>query len=301
MASPCGCGDTATCSCVIEDGCGTTVTGAGTVASPYVIDATSNITFGDTVVAAAAPDCVDEPAIMLDPDTGIQIGFWTPGSPGAWEAVAGGGTDAEVYAGTGASPNTTIGDPGVAEALYYDHGNPAEGYPPDGTPTVFADSLWMWDDGAAAWERYPKVIHASISMTADDTFATGTWSTFNSAATEVFDTADMYAAGNPGRIYAPYDGIYQVNGFARWDAVTGATVGTRQARLEKNGSGALFGVHNLSYHAAGTMSETRIPFLFNNVVLAAGDYIKLAGRQDSGGSITARLLEFTMRLIARTG
>lgn len=292
MAMPCGCGSSSTCSCVLADGCGTTVDGAGTIDNPYVVNGSSNVALGDTVVAADDPPCTDYPAVMLDPDTGLLVGYWTPGE--GWSAVSGGAGGVEVYAVT-EDPNTDIGDPGVAVALAYDTGTP-NGTTPNSS---VADSLWMWEDGAAAWERYPKVIHCSVAASAAAGLANNSWTAVGVADVEDYDTANMHSTvGATGRIYVPFDGIYQVSGRGKWASVSGATVGTRGYRVQANGTTQVAGA--IHYHAAGTMSELSLPFMWSDVILSAGGYIRLEIFQNSGAPIDFTLQELTVRLLQAT-
>lgn len=288
MALPCGCGSGSTCSCVLADGCGTTISGAGTSDNPYVIDGSSNIVLADTVVSADPPPCSDSPAVMHDPDTGILIGYWDPDV--GWSAVAGGAGGVEVYAVT-EDPNTDIGDPGVAVAVAYDTGTPS-GTAPNSS---VADSLWMWDDGAGQWERYPKIIHASIAGTSAKTFSSGVSAEFATAPTENYDTASMHSGTN-GRLYAPMGGLYEAKSLVAWDDPANNTAaGTRKHNflVTYAGGGSLI-VAGGEYKGAADPVTLRGE---RDIVLSAGDYVQVRCTQDSGGNCDATLVDFTLRLI----
>lgn len=277
---------------MISAGCGTTVDGAGTVDNPYVVNGTSNIVFSDTVLAADDPPCVDYPATLHDPDTGILIGYWTPGV--GWAAVSGGAGGVEVYAVV-EDPNTDIGDPGVAVAVAYDTGTPSGTSPNDSV----ADSLWIWNDalGTPAWERYPKVIHASISGSSARTFSTGVSAEF-ATATENFDTASMHT-GTQGRLYAPMAGIYLAKCLVAWaDPDNNTAAGTRKHNFLVTYAGGGTGIF-----AGGEYKGAADPVTLpgeRELILSAGDYVQVRCTQDSGGNCDATLSDFTMRLIQAT-
>lgn len=270
------------------DGCGTTATGAGTADNPYVIDGSSNIVLGDTVVGADPPPCSDYPATMHDPDTGILIGYWNPDV--GWTAVAGGAGGVEVYAVT-EDPNTDIGDPGVAVAVAYDTGSPSGAAP----NASVADSLWMWDDGAGQWERYPKVIHASIAATSAKTFSSGTPDEFTTAPTENYDTASMHS-GTTARLYAPQDGIFAAEALVTWAApATPTAAGTRKHNFAVTyAAGGSDGIAAGEFR--GSADLITLPAR-RNLILSAGDYVQVRCTQDSGYTCQGTLIDFTMRLI----
>lgn len=261
-----------------------------------MVDGSSNIVLSDAV-PVDDPPCADYPATALDPDTGLPVAYYDPDT--GWSAVAGGAGGVEVYSGEG-DPNTEIGDPGVSQALYYDTAAPGVGaYPPVSPPTSQSCSLWMWDDAAVAWERYPKVIHASVSASAAAAVADATWTAVGIADVENFDTANMHStSAATGRIYAPYDGIYEVGGRGKWESVSGATAGVRGFRLEKNGTTQVS--NSIETHAAGTMAELSLPFYWPGITLAAGDYLRLVVYQNSGGALDFTLRELCLRLVQPT-
>lgn len=285
----CGCSNAPVCSCVITDGDGTTVSGAGTAANPYVVDGSSNIVLSDTV-PVTNPPAEEYPGIALDPDTGLPVAYFVPGD--GWHAVAGGAGGVEVYKGEG-DPNTEIGDPGVSTAIYYDFGTPAA----NGAEVTdtYPYCIWIWNDADAEWQVYPNAVMASVSAAGSATVSSGSWTRLTSAPTERIDTAGMHStSSNTGRIYAPYDGYYRISGRVRFAAVSGANAGTREIRLRLNNLSTLEFSH--AYRAAGTENATSYPFMYGAVYLTAGDFVEVQAFQDSGSNMQVTLAEFTMKL-----
>lgn len=281
------------CACVLADGDGTTVTGAGSAAQPYVIDTESNVVLSDTV-PVTDPPIEGSPAVALDPDTGLPVAYFVPGD--GWHAVAGGAGGVEVYKGEG-DPNVEIGDPLVSTALYYDTGTPNANRAE--VTDTYPYAIWIWDSSVlpdGEWQPYPVPVMACAKGTSSITVPTGTWTRLTSAATEVLDTAGMHPTDSTtGRMYAPYDGYYQISGRVTFAAVTGEDAGLRQIRLRRDNTTTLEFAH--SYHAAGTMDEVSLPFLYGCVYVPAGSYVEVQAWQDSSASVEATLAEFTVRLI----
>lgn len=93
------------------------------------------------------------------------------------------------------------------------------------------------------------------------------------------NTAAMWSAGNPGRIFANFPGIYLVTGtLAFAPSLTGWI---RQAQLVAN-SGFSFGISNATPLGGGNAAQLGVAGL---VGLAAGGYVELWAYHDNGAAL----------------
>jgi hypothetical protein len=95
--------------------------------------------------------------------------------------------------------------------------------------------------------------------------------------TVAYDVGGMYSASQPTRLTAPEDGLYQINvqvGFA-----ANAT-GYREILLKRNGT-------DIGRLRAQTMTNALavIPSITKEFSLAAGEYVEVFARQNSGANI----------------
>jgi|GEM_PF-5632074 len=95
---------------------------------------------------------------------------------------------------------------------------------------------------------------------------------------EYFDTAEMHSTGeDQEKLFAPVDGIYQVNASVTWAADSD---GLRQLFLRKNGVGSTLGTDSRTPLAAPSTTGQAVSAL---VPLEEGDYVDARVFQSSGG------------------
>jgi len=95
---------------------------------------------------------------------------------------------------------------------------------------------------------------------------------------EYFDTAGMHSTGeDQEKLFAPVDGIYQVNASVTWAADSD---GLRQLFLRKNGVGSTLGTDSRTPLAAPSTTSQTVSAL---VPLEEGDYVDARVFQSSGG------------------
>ncbi|MEU9002586.1 hypothetical protein [Streptomyces sp. NPDC048551] len=119
---------------------------------------------------------------------------------------------------------------------------------------------------------------AVLQQTVTQSVANGAWAvlTFD---TEITDPNGGHStSSNTSRYTCQYAGWYRVTGRAAF--ATNAT-GSRGARIHKNGS-FIQGAANLA--GAGTLNG--ISEVSHILSLAVGDYLEVAGGQNSGGSLS---------------
>ena len=97
--------------------------------------------------------------------------------------------------------------------------------------------------------------------------------------TERFDTAALHT-GSDTRLTAPIAGLYVVSAQISWDAAS--NVGARELAINKNGSTIIARTVSAPSPSPNT-TEQSITTLAN---LAAGDFVEVKLRQNSGGSLT---------------
>lgn len=105
--------------------------------------------------------------------------------------------------------------------------------------------------------------------------------TFN---VERFDTADVHAPADPTRLTAPVAGIYLVSANVSWE--TNAS-GAREVNLRKNGS-TLVLRDVVQPVGGGNTTEQAVSTI---VALAAGDFVEVVLRQNSGSTLAINAFE----------
>jgi len=122
--------------------------------------------------------------------------------------------------------------------------------------------------------------------TSDTTVATSTSGTFSGSTSVAFD-AEIRDNGNLHStvtnntrltIGSGQDGFYDCIGQAKW---TANSTGGRALGIYKNGS-----LYTIKTDQAPTMAQNFVQQIHVFIPVAAGDYIEMAGGQDSGGNLT---------------
>ena len=121
----------------------------------------------------------------------------------------------------------------------------------------------------------------AVRVTNSTTQSAANVPTFTTVAfdTERFDTAALHT-GSDTRLTAPIAGLYVVSAQISWDAAS--NVGARELAINKNGSTIIARTVSAPSPAPNT-TEQSITTLAN---LAAGDFVEVKLRQNSGGSLT---------------
>lgn len=149
--------------------------------------------------------------------------------------------------------------------------------------TVTAAKLGTVTDGIRQLQGYAPsagaLDFAVLYQTVTQSLTSGTW------AAITFDTESVDAAGghstvtNTSRYTAVHTGWYQINAGVAF--AINAT-GSRSVRLQVNGT-AIFGRDSRPATAATIQTECT---LARKVFLTAGQYIEVAGWQNSGGALS---------------
>jgi len=150
-----------------------------------------------------------------------------------------------------------------------------------GTPSL-ADGAVTTDklaDGAVTPAKLGVV--PAVRVTNSTTQSAANVPTFTTLAfdTERFDTAALHT-GSDTRLTAPIAGLYVVSAQISWDAAS--NVGARELAINRNGSTIIARTVSAPSPSPNT-TEQSITTLAN---LAAGDFVEVKLRQNSGGSLT---------------
>jgi hypothetical protein len=287
------------------------------------------ITFGDayafvggfTPQLSTAAGAVDLMSCQYYPSLGLWLCSWLPdytgtgtgsltlpegpqgpaGATGATGATGAAGADGAdgvvqaVVAGTGISVDST--DPanpivsatggGGATSLVDLIDVTGTDYAADGEALVFdaATGLWMPGAVAAAGGSSQPVddgAHVSRVATQSLTNTTAAAITFD---TEVRDDGGYYDAGSPTRLTITNAGWYVLTGSVQFAA---NATGLRRAYFRVNNT-TDYSV--ASVNAVSSAGLVTVPVAAAVLYLAAGDYVELWARQDSGGSLNTALAE----------
>jgi hypothetical protein len=148
-----------------------------------------------------------------------------------------------------------------------------------GVSTEFLNGDGDWatpaGGGGGGGSQYAVRVYRSSTQT----ISTST-STAISFDTEIYDHGSMWAVGNPTRLVAPVDGIYQVTCCVQW--VANGT-GTRYQFFKKNGTTDI-GQGHAAKPDAGADQFNRYNYSAE-FELEAGDYIECIVNQGSGGNL----------------
>lgn len=140
----------------------------------------------------------------------------------------------------------------------------------EGRQYYATDTNILWFDDGSNWKnRTPGILAQLTSSTALINGTSGAFTWTNAVTALFMDTGGFFNAGNPTRITAPYDGVYEVDFAIKSNGIAGITsvlaVNGVAASSYFNGSGGP-GV-------AGTAVTVARSFLID---LTAGDYLTLA-------------------------
>lgn len=126
----------------------------------------------------------------------------------------------------------------------------------------------------------PTLIGASVYSNVDRSIPGNETATAITMTSEVFDTDNMWSSGWPARLTINTPGKYLITGQIRWYA---NSTGYRKAWIRVNGSPAL-AVETVG--AVSTASVTTDHSLATVTYLAAGDYVELLVKQNSGSNVS---------------
>jgi hypothetical protein len=172
---------------------------------------------------------------------------------------------------TGNYPNPTIAADAVTGAEVFNASLTAA----DLGPNSVGNSEIV--DGSIDSTELATVPSARVRRTTSQTIATSTLTDVSMTA-ETWDTANMHATNSPS-LFAPVDGVYLITGSVVFQ---GGGTGFRELQLKRNGTSAIADDQDDVRASASNFLNVSTVYL-----LAAGDDVRMAVQQNSGGNLTA--------------